>query len=169
MSVSGINSPAGSGNNSPLTSTSTPSSSSSHGDFSITKAMTGGAGGELGKDQFLELLVTELKYQDPLHPKDDKSFIAELAQFSSLEQTTNTAKALNDLISLQKSKPDYSYLNFIGKKVEYNYTYTDPNTQDTRSETSTGIISSIKLKNGKPEFYVGDTKITLADINQIIY
>ena len=166
MAVSGINNTTV-GSSGSLSSTA--SSSSAHSDFSITKAMTGGAGGELGKDQFLELLVTELKYQDPLHPKDDKSFIAELAQFSSLEQATNTAKALNDLISLQKNKPDYSYLNFIGKKVEYTYTYTDPNTEDTRVETATGIISSIRLNDGNPEFYVGDTKIKLEDINQIIY
>ena len=168
MSIGGINNTAASGSAAANTAASAPSSSA-NSNFSITKAMTGGAGGELGKDQFLELLVTELKYQDPLKPKDDKSFIAELAQFSSLEQTTNSAKALNDLISLQKNKPDYSYLNFIGKKVEYTYTYTDPNTQDSKLETSTGIINSIRLNDGKPEFYVGDTKINLEDINQIIY
>jgi flagellar basal-body rod modification protein FlgD len=167
MSISGVNNT--SVGSSSVAAAATSSSSANNSSFSITKAITGGAGGELGKDQFLELLVTELKYQDPLKPKDDKSFIAELAQFSSLEQTTNSAKALNDLISLQKNKPDYSYLNFIGKKVEYTYTYTDPNTQDTKLETSTGVISSIRLKDGNPEFYVGDTKINLSDINQIIY
>ena len=45
----------------------------------------------LGKDAFLELLVTQLQNQDPLNPMDDKEFIAQLAQFSSLEQMSNVA------------------------------------------------------------------------------
>ena len=52
---------------------------------------------DLGKDAFLQLLVTQLKNQDPLDPQDNSSYIAELAQFSSLEQMTNVVKNLEDL------------------------------------------------------------------------
>jgi len=47
------------------------------------------AGGELGKDQFLQLLLTQLSNQDPLNPMDSTESIAQLAQFSSLEQMSN--------------------------------------------------------------------------------
>ncbi|NNM35245.1 MAG: hypothetical protein HKO53_19375 [Gemmatimonadetes bacterium] len=53
---------------------------------SLTDAVPGGA---LGKEEFLELLVTQLRYQDPLNPSDPEDFAAQLAQFTSLEQLIN--------------------------------------------------------------------------------
>lgn len=54
---------------------------------------------ELGRDQFLELLVTQLKHQDPLNPMEPEAFAAQLAQFSSVEQLTK----LNDAFSNQQA------------------------------------------------------------------
>lgn len=71
----------------------------------------------LDKDDFLQLLVTQLQHQDPLNPLDDKEFIAQLAQFSSLEQMNNIASGigtLNDTVSKQDS---LSAVSYIGKSV----------------------------------------------------
>jgi len=55
------------------------------------------AGGELGKDEFMQLLVKQIQAQDPLNPMDSTEFISQLAQFSSLEQLMNMNDKLEDL------------------------------------------------------------------------
>jgi len=52
---------------------------------------------EMGKDQFLMLLMTQLKYQDPLSPMENSDFVAQLAQFRALETGENTERAIRDL------------------------------------------------------------------------
>lgn len=65
---------------------------------------------ELGKDEFLELLVTQMSNQDPLNPTSDQEFIAQMAQFSSLEQMQN----MNSAIQMQ------SAYSLIGREVGSN-------------------------------------------------
>ena len=56
----------------------------------------------LGKDAFLKILITQLQNQDPTSPMDDKEFIAQMAQFSSLEQMQNMTKAMENLLASQE-------------------------------------------------------------------
>jgi len=72
---------------------------------------------ELGKNDFLNLLVTQLKNQDPLKPMDSSSFIAELAQFSQLEQSANQSKILQEVLDAQHSSLQYSLLPLVGREV----------------------------------------------------
>ncbi len=58
---------------------------------------------ELGRDAFLRLLVTQLEHQDPSDPVSNENFIAQLAQFSSLEQLEQINGSLETLIEFQKT------------------------------------------------------------------
>jgi flagellar basal-body rod modification protein FlgD len=85
------------------------------GTSSLTQAMGGSE--SLGKDAFLKLLVEQIKNQDPLEPKDNSEFVAQLAQFSNLEQTMGINDRL-DLLSVQsQGSANTAVANFVGKKA----------------------------------------------------
>ena len=69
----------------------------------------------LGKDDFLKILITQLSYQDPTSPMEDKEFIAQMAQFSTLEQMTGMAKDFAKLTAMLTGTEASSAL---GKNVE---------------------------------------------------
>ena len=76
---------------------------------------------ELGKDAFLRLLIAQLQNQDPLNPMDDREFIAQMAQFSALEQMTNLNKTIENMASLDK----YSAVSYVGKTVFFQHEDAD--------------------------------------------
>ena len=69
-------------------------------------------------DNFLRLLTTQLKYQDPLSPMDTAEFTNQLTQFSQVEQAIKTNSKLEDLLALSQMSQALSAANFIGKEVE---------------------------------------------------
>jgi len=80
----------------PMRDTNAPNSSSD----SASNAITNASGGAMGKDQFVQLLVTEMKNQDPMNPMDGKDLAAQLAQFSSVEQLMNINTKLDNFAAL---------------------------------------------------------------------
>lgn len=69
----------------------------------------------LGKDDFLKILITQLSYQDPTAPMEDKEFVAQMAQFSSLEQMTSMASDFSKMAAMFSSN---SATAALGKGVE---------------------------------------------------
>lgn len=84
---------------------------------SFNKSIKSGKAGSNGldRDDFLKLLITQLQHQDPTSPVEDKDFIAQMAQFSSLEQMTNMSTGFQKLSGLLASSEASQVL---GKTVE---------------------------------------------------
>ncbi len=72
---------------------------------------------ELDRDAFLMLLVTQFQYQDPLNPMEDKEFIAQLAQFSALEQSMQMNESITSLTNEVARQTSINITNYIGKEV----------------------------------------------------
>ncbi len=73
---------------------------------------------ELGKNEFLQLLVAQLEAQDPLSPMDAQDFSAQLAQFSTLEQITNVNSNLEEIKKFESALNNSASLNLIGKQID---------------------------------------------------
>ena len=114
---------------------------------------------ELGKDAFLQLLITQLQNQDPTNPMDDREFIAQMAQFSSLEQMQNMTKAMESLLASQQQTQLMSYTTFVGKEVKW-HELTDK--LDAAGKPipaeGQGIIESLKFVDGDVVFVLDDGK-----------
>src|SRR5699024_7518208 len=76
---------------------------------------------ELGKDEFMRLLVAQLQNQDPLNPMEDRDFIAQMTTFSSLEQLMNMSKSIDALVQSQLVSPVIQYSHMIGREVSYEF------------------------------------------------
>lgn len=82
----------------------------------LAAAMSGNQ--QLGENDFLTLLVTQLKNQDPLKPMDNTTFVAELAQFSQLDQSTKQVELLQQSITNQTDSLQYSLLPMVGRTAQ---------------------------------------------------
>lgn len=112
--------------------------------------------GKLGKDTFLKLLVTELKHQDPTRPMEDREFIAQMAQFSSLEQMTNLNKELRSLVNSSKASEAYGVL---GKNIE---SY-DPQAK----KRVAGTVSSVFFKGDELMLKVGREEVAMKNVHSV--
>lgn len=82
-----------------------------------TRDTASGIESVLDRDAFLQLLVTQLRYQNPINPLSNEEFISQTAQFSSLEQLQNLSESVNSLTELQRSSSGMALLNLVGKHV----------------------------------------------------
>ncbi|WP_281998615.1 flagellar hook assembly protein FlgD [Priestia flexa] len=113
----------------------------------------------LGKDDFLKILITQLQNQDPTSPMEDKEFISQMAQFSTLEQMTNMSTSMEKFLQVvQSESPILKGSELIGKTVSW---------VDETNKESEAVVKATSVKDGKLTFMLDDeshTTLTLDDI-----
>ncbi len=91
----------------------------------------------LGQEDFMKILLTQLQFQDPLKPMDNQQFMAQMAQFTSLEMTRQQNDKTDSLLTIQSSS---QALSLIGKAVDV----------QTASGAQQGSVISVAFQNGIP-------------------
>lgn len=113
----------------------------------------------LGQEDFLQILLTQLTYQDPLEPLDNQEFIAQFAQFASLDQSRQATDNIEALLTMQSA--DQS-VGLLGKTVEVR----------TDSGSEVGEVSSVIFsQEGIPLFTVktaDETFLTDISLSQVV-
>lgn len=112
------------------------------------------ASDDLNKDAFLNLLVTQMQYQDPLEPTSNEDFLAQMAQFSSLEQMQN----LNTSFSMQQG---YA---LVGKSV----VGLSVNQVTSESTYVEGVVEAVRLKSGETYLTVDGVDMLLANVEAVM-
>lgn len=111
-----------------------------------------GAGDGLGRDAFLKLLLTQIQMQDPLEPMGAQEYVAQLAQFTSLEQLQ---EANVQLLLLQQMEAVSQSVLLIGRTIS------------TGEDGVTGVVEGVKFVDGQPKLLVGDQEVDPGDVVSI--
>ena len=104
------------------------------------------------KDMFLQLLVAQMKYQDPMNPTDSSQFLSQSAQFTALEKMQNVADQTAQLLSAQMA---FGASGLIGKQVSW---------LDSNGASKSGVVSSVTFGAKGPELDVDGTTLPLASV-----
>ncbi|MFC0188891.1 flagellar hook assembly protein FlgD [Fictibacillus aquaticus] len=121
----------------------------------------------LGKDDFLRILITQLQNQDPSNPMQDREFIAQMAQFSSLEQMTNMNKTMEHFLGMQADTMLFQHSQMIGKEVSYE---AEEKKEDGTAQiiVKEGKVKSVFWENGQTKLELTDgTKIESLQIIKV--
>jgi len=110
----------------------------------------------MGKDTFMKLLVAQMANQNPMEPTDDKEMIAQMTQFSTLEQITNMAtESSKSATASQMSQA----VNLLGRTVTY---------LDADGAKQTGTVDQVSMANGAPNLTIGGKDgIVTSQITQV--
>jgi flagellar basal-body rod modification protein FlgD len=127
---------------------STPTTTATTATTSTTGTTGASASPSLNENEFLQLLMTELQNQDPMSASsnDPMQYMTQLAQFTSVEQETDTAQSTSQIASQQSTS---SAVSLIGHTVSY----TDPNTGNTDS----GTVQSVQVTSSGATLTVSGT------------
>jgi len=113
------------------------------------------SGTDSNKEMFLNLMVAQLRYQDPMNPADSGEFLAQNAQFTALEKMQDVADQTAAMLSAQIS---FGAAGMVGKNVTY---------MNADGTTASGLVGSVSYDANGPMLVVGDKSVSLGQIQSI--
>ncbi|WP_079529850.1 flagellar hook assembly protein FlgD [Halobacillus hunanensis] len=129
------------------------------------QSTTGPGSNTLGKDAFLKILMAQIQNQSPLDPMKDKEFIAQMTQFSSLEQMTNLSQSMQEFMRSQQMTPVVKYSGLIGKEVTYPVRNEETGFTE---EYRTGTVQAVSQKNGETKLVLKNGQsVNVYDITKV--
>jgi flagellar basal-body rod modification protein FlgD len=120
-----------------------------------TKGPTTTTSTSADKDLFLQLLVAQMRYQDPSNPTDSSEFLAQTAQFTSLEKMQAVADQTQQLVGLQTA---FGAGGMVGQTVSY---------ADATGTTLTGVVTGVRFDTNGPVLTVDGTDVPLGMVKSI--
>ena len=116
------------------------------------------------QDEFLTLLVTQLRNQDPLEPVSQENFVAQLAQFSQLSGIEQLNSNFEDMLTFQADMLKLEELNVGSSLIGQDISYFDPSDP---TQVRTGTVQQLTLAQGRVAFDVGNDLIYLQHVVNI--
>lgn len=110
----------------------------------------------MGKQEFLQILMMQLKNQDPLNPMNDREFIAQMAQLSTLEATQSLSGQIHVLTTVQQQT---QALQYVGHEVGY---------LDANGNPAAGKVTAVRLDTAPPTLFLGDVEIPTTWVQTVL-
>lgn len=119
---------------------------------------------DLDKGAFMKLLVTQLKNQDPLEPTNNEEFVAQLANFSSLEQMEQLNENVISMVLLNQSNALMDQLTSSSALIGQNVRYDEPSIGTSLS----GVVTSVKVTDGAAILNIDGNDIPLTNVTEVL-
>lgn len=118
------------------------------------------------RDQFMQLLVTQLQNQDPLSPMKQEEFLSQLAQFSTLEGIENLNETIESQVRLQEESVRFQQLTQAATLVGAEVTYAGRDSAGVPQDR-TGIVNSVSFDGNQIAFQVDGVAVKWSDIKSV--
>jgi flagellar basal-body rod modification protein FlgD len=119
-----------------------------------TTATTGSD--QMGKQEFLRILMMQLKNQDPMNPMQDRDFIAQMAQLSTLEATNGLSSHVQAMVAVQQQT---QALQMVGHDVEYT---------NAEGVATTGKVAGVRVDSLPPMLVIGDKEVPVTAVTKVV-
>lgn len=121
-----------------------------------SQSVSAGTSATADQDTFMELMVAQMRYQDPLNPQDSTQFLAQTAQFTTVQHLSRIAEMTQ---SLAQSQAAFGSAALLGREVSY---------LDAEGSTVSGVVDRVEFAGGIPTLVIGENQVPLSTVTAVL-